>query len=302
MIVSFESPSHDENWSPSALSSIIAKHQSSGEDVKYLIAPISIESNADDASNQSCTAARHSSKQPKNHLKANRQALKEKQRNNKDALVIKQAQEKLRLQKLDQKKQRLYGKVRSRIFHQTDPSLPSPSARTSHPAAASRDSSSPMSSPFSTDSVANENNEHNFHIAFGRKVPVSAPMSRPNSGVESVASSSGRHHRSYGKVPSYITDRKAYVKKEEERERRLEENRPPQPGLVLMEESERLETLKCLEDNEREAKDALRNIPFSMDENKAGRLREAIEFRLKEIEDTRKIFSRDKVFVAQSGD
>jgi hypothetical protein len=67
-----------------------------------------------------------------------------------------------------------------------------------------------------------------------------------------------------------------------------------------MEESERLETLRMLEANEKEARDALINIPFRMNEQRAARLRQAVEYRLKEIEDTRKIFSKDKVFVTKN--
>jgi hypothetical protein len=57
-----------------------------------------------------------------------------------------------------------------------------------------------------------------------------------------------------------------------------------------------------LEESERVERDKLCNIPFSMNAQRAARLREAIEFRLKEIEDAKIIFSKDRVFVEQSGD
>ena len=82
----------------------------------------------------------------------------------------------------------------------------------------------------------------------------------------------------------------------------MKDNAPPAPGLVLMEESERLETLRMLEANEKEAREALQNIPFRMNEQRAARLRQAVEYRLKEIEDTRKIFSKEKVFVTKNDD
>merc|ERR1712085_39455 len=112
MIVTFESSSQNENWTPRELATLIGKRQSSGDDAKYLMAPTPIESDATDASNRSCTTA-GTPKKPKNHLRANRQALKEKQHNNKGAALARQAQEKLRLQKLKEKKQRLYGKISS---------------------------------------------------------------------------------------------------------------------------------------------------------------------------------------------
>lgn len=77
---------------------------------------------------------------------------------------------------------------------------------------------------------------------------------------------------------------------------------PPAPGLVLLPEDERQATLKMLDDNEREARTSLRNIPFSMNPQKAGSLRDALHFRLKEIDDTRKIFMKDKVFVKAEED
>ena len=156
-----------------------------------------------------------------------------------------------------------------------------------------------MSSPFSEGS-SSEPNEHQFHIAFGKKVPISARSPRPTSSADTVSSSSsGRRHKSYGKVPTYITERRAKIAAMEEEQLIREANAPPAPGLVLMEESDRLETLRMLDANEREARESLQNIPFSMNHQRAARLREAIEFRLKEIEDTRKIFSRERVFVAQ---
>ena len=283
MIISFDSP-NQENLSPRGLSTLFAQRQSSGDDIKSLLAQTSIELHADDASNQSCTAARQSPSpkpQPKNHCRLYRQALKEKQRNIKDAELERQSQEKLRLQKLETKKKKLYGKVKSRAF---DPTTNDCCATSDHP---------PRGSSISTGS-----HEHNYQIAFGRKVPITDPP-RPCSSTDSVASSSDTRHKSYGKVPNYILQRKAKIEQFEQEERTRRENAPPHPGLVLMEESERLETLAMLDANEREAREELRNIPFSMNEQKSARLREAIEYRLKEIEETRNIFQKEKVFLAK---
>ena len=294
MIVTFDSPTRDENWSPKDLSTLIKSRQTCGEDVKYLLVPTPIESNADDDSNQSCTAARQRTKQPKNHLKANRQALKEKQQKQRHTKEKAVHTGKLKALKEEQKKLKLFGKVRSRVFDQASSSIPPP--KTS--CAPQHINSTSISLPFSSEeSVSSE--QSNFHIAFGKKVPVSAPAHRPNSSIASVASSGSRHHKLYGKVPTYITDRKAMIERREEEQRIIQENLPPAPGLVLLEESERLDTLKLLKDNENEAREALQNIPFSMNHQRAARLREAIDYRLKEIEDTRKIFSKEKVFVAR---
>ena len=77
---------------------------------------------------------------------------------------------------------------------------------------------------------------------------------------------------------------------------------PPQPGLVLLKESERLDTLRMLEPNEQEAWKILDNIPFRMNEQRAARLRQAVEYCLAEIEETKKMFSLGKVFVTNNND
>ena len=299
MIVSFESPDNDENWTPSSLASLIAKRQVRGEDVKCLIAPLPIESNNedDDSDNQSCTACHlsPSSKKPKNHLQANRKALKEKQQNNAAQKEARQTKEKLKQQKLEKKKQKLYGNVRSRVAS----SLSSPSEQSAEVQNISRGVSKSLSaSDSTTDSVA-----------FGRKVPIHAQTShhRPstnNSCAESVvstsSSSNSRRHKYYGKVPSYITRRRAKIAQFEEEQRRRDALAPP-PGLVLLEESERLKTLDILKANAEKARYDISNIPFSMNPARAGKLRDAISFRLKEIEDAILVFSKERVFVAQDG-
>ena len=68
---------------------------------------------------------------------------------------------------------------------------------------------------------------------------------------------------------------------------------------MLLADAERQKTLRMLEEREREAREELQNIPFRMEERKAARQREEIQFRLKEIEESRKIFSKEKVFVSQ---
>lgn len=293
----------DENRSPRSLAALIAKRQRGGESLKSLIAPPTYEFNnatrrstdesqqKNSPSSQSWTTcsgspslSKNLKKKPKNHLRANREALKEKQRNIKDIELERTANEKLRLQKLEQRKQKLFGNVRAKVLDPSASSASSPSEHSRH--------SSPRNNSHVALQIPTRQN-----IAFGKKAPSPQPDINEHSGS---SSSSNKRHKSYGKVPRYITDRKAKIEQEEEDMRRLKENEPPAPGLILMEESERLETLRMLEANEKEARDALINIPFRMNEQRAARLRQAVEYRLKEIEDTRKIFSKDRVFVTKS--
>ena len=318
MIVTYD----NANLSPRGLAAIIAKRHMSGIDARSLI---SLEEPSVETSHQSNAADNESSstmiknrliavhkenqcnnkdieferrqkqklrlqkldRKTMNHVVANRKALREKQRTKKAAEMERQAKEVECQRKLEQKKQKLYGNIRSKIL---DPAAPS-----SH--ASPNDRS--CSSSFSNDS----SNGVSYHIAFGKKMSCSSAAPRQSIDVDSSAvslASSTRHHKSFGKIPTYITDRKAKIEREEEEQRRLRENAPPAPGLVLMEETERLETLRLLEENEKQAREELRNIPFKMNHQRAARLRQAIDYRLKEIEDTRKIFSKDKVFVAKN--
>ena len=270
--------------------------RSSGEDAKCLIAPLPIEIKSDEGSEQSYTATRNSSvkKAPKNYIKANRQALKAKQLSNKNAAILKEKNEKSKQLKIDQFREKQFGRITSRVH------APTLSSSTIAPNDEGR---SINSNPLSLDEDA-ENQE--FHIAFGQKVtvPSTSDSSRPSIGNtrDSGDSETFVRHKSYGKTPAYITNRRAKIEREEQERLLREQNAPPAPGLVLLEESERLETLRILEENEKIERHKLQNIPFAMNAQRAARMREGIEFRLKEIESAKSIFSKDRVFVAQSDD
>jgi hypothetical protein len=259
-----------------------------------LIAPLPIEANSEEGSDQSYTATKNGKKSPKNYLKANRQALKEKQRNQKNAAIEKMEKEKSKQQKFEQKKQQRFGNITSRLREHTISGSSVP------PALNDLDSIQSFPLSFDDDGIA-ENQE--FHIAFGRKVPSSSASSiRPTPKQKGSGDGETFRHKSFGKTPAYITNRRAKIEREEQDRLLKEQNAPPAPGLVLLEDSERLETLRLLEESERVERDKLCNIPFSMNAQRAARLREAIEFRLKEIEDAKIIFSKDRVFVEQSDD
>ena len=69
MIISFVDAGHgNENLSPTGLASLIAKRQTSGDDVRCLIAHLPIEVN-EDGSDQSFTATQRKTPPKKNHLR-----------------------------------------------------------------------------------------------------------------------------------------------------------------------------------------------------------------------------------------
>lgn len=230
---------------------------------------------------------------PKNYIKANRRALKEKENNNRNAAIEKEQQEKARQCKIQQKKQQRFGTIKSRLHEPT-----------SSTNAARDEVDSIQSFPLSLDESSTASNGE-YHIAFGRKVPSGSASSVRSSLPQKPPGGEAfeRHrHKSFGKIPAYITNRRAKIEREEQERLEREANAPPAPGLVLLADSERLETLKILEENESTERDKLRNIPFSMNATRAARLREEIEYKLMEIEKAKAIFSKDKVFVAQDND
>ena len=216
MIVSYNnSPNQQqENWSPRSLAQLIAKRSRGGDDVKCLIDASPIALNSDDDDDQSCTVQVQSlTKVPINHIQANRQALRKKQQNNRNAQAERHRREKLRQDNIEKKKQKLYGNVRSRVSMSLSSSNSNDDCCHSIDAPIQSRVISPFT-PAATDSVSSENSD--FHIAFGRKVPIHAESrpisgSRPITDVDSVVSSTSSRHKSYGKVPRYITQRKERI-------------------------------------------------------------------------------------------
>lgn len=307
----------NENLSPRSLAALFAKRQRGGDGLKSLIAPTTnefgawrpavvdeegvINNDSPSAFNKSSSLStltkkkKQGTKQPKNHLKANREALKSRAIANKNVEQERKAKEELQLQKRDQEKQKLFGNVRSKVF---DPNSSSPSLAVS----SSNEGGDRCHSAATTSSTAPSTSVDSQSIAFGSKIPAfisnqtSTTSSVGNTMPPSSPSTSGRH-KSYGKIPKYISNRKARIEQEAKDMQYRKDNAPPKHGLVLLHESDRLDTLRMLEMNEQEARKVLDSIPFRMNEQRAARLRQTVEYRLAEIEETRKMFSVGKVFV-----
>lgn len=321
----------DENLSPRSLAALFAKRQRGGDGLKSLIAPTTNEfgewrppavvdkenvinndnnNNSPSAFNKSSSLSalmkkktkKQGTKQPKNHLKANREALKSRELAKKNVEQERKAKEELQLRKRDQEKQKLFGNVRSKIFDpNSSPSLLAVSS--------SNECGGRCHSAATTTSTAPSSSVDSQSIAFGSKIPanISTQTSTTSSVGNTMSSaplpstSSGRH-KSYGKIPKYISDRKARIEQEAKDMQCQKDNAPPKPGLVLLQESERLDTLQLLDRNELEARKILDSIPFRMNEQRAARIRQTVEYRLAEIEETRKMFSHSKVFVASNNE
>lgn len=105
-------------------------------------------------------------------------------------------------------------------------------------------------------------------------------------------------HDEFGRVPEYLEERKARKIREEEEERRRRPDPSCPPGMVLMPEHERLNTLGVLKQSREEALNQLQRLPFVVETPSMKRKQEVLETKLREIDRAMGIFSKDKVYVA----
>ena len=107
-------------------------------------------------------------------------------------------------------------------------------------------------------------------------------------------------HQNYGQVPLYLQARKAKWAKEEEGRAQMERAmRDCPPGLQLLPESQRLETLSLLETKHEELKRKYHALPLSIETMGQVRRKKEIEDSLKETEESLKIFRREHVYVQE---
>lgn len=108
-----------------------------------------------------------------------------------------------------------------------------------------------------------------------------------------------QRHENFGSVPAYLQDRKAQWAEDEAR-RKAEARDPDCPaGMTLMPEEERLDTLRILNESEKETQALLFKLPMRVTTPSMVQKKNALEAKLKEIEAAKKIFSRQKVYIAE---
>jgi hypothetical protein len=105
-----------------------------------------------------------------------------------------------------------------------------------------------------------------------------------------------RHHE-FGQVPTYIQERKERMFQEEERRKAAMPDPNCPPGMVLMPDSERVDTLRILDENEKETMDLLFKLPLYSTTPSILKRRELLEGKLREIESARKLFSKERVYI-----
>eukprot|EP00899_Mesostigma_viride_P025165 jgi/Mesvir1/5833/Mv00628-RA.1 len=102
------------------------------------------------------------------------------------------------------------------------------------------------------------------------------------------------NQKDFGKVPKYLQERKQEMQAEAERRRAEDAEEKCPPGMRLLPEEERLQTLATLEENKRRVDQEIQSLPFVIETPSQKRRQADLERRLLEIEQARKLFSRKK--------
>ncbi|RLN62949.1 hypothetical protein BBJ29_003586 [Phytophthora kernoviae] len=105
-------------------------------------------------------------------------------------------------------------------------------------------------------------------------------------------------HRSYGRIPRYLLERKEQWAREEAERRRNAPDPDCPPGMVLLDEDERVRTLEVLHKSLVEAQTRMNAMPLCIETFSQIRRKNELETKLQEIEDAIKVFDRAKVYIA----
>ncbi|KAI9353056.1 calmodulin-binding-domain-containing protein [Zopfochytrium polystomum] len=223
---------------------------------------------------------------PKNHQKENYQRIKELEKQNKQA-----EEEKSKPSSPPFKLKKFEG-VPSRLSTRR-----SESSEVS-PASSSPSGSRPTSSLGSSAVGSTISSQKNFIQLNAQRAKQPTPFKRP----ESVASeTSSRRSTPVGAVPKYLIERKLeWAEKEERKLEQLRKSRIP-PGMRVLGEEERLDSLNFLMQRRSELLTDLSNFGLIVESLSAKKRRAALEESLQEIEEAIDIFSRKGVCVKCEG-
>lgn len=129
------------------------------------------------------------------------------------------------------------------------------------------------------------------------KIAAVAPLKTPRPPSRDDASTGYVHKRDYGQVPQYLVDRKIEMAAEYEARMAAKHASLVPPGMRMLPEEERLDTLAILERNRQEVERQLQNLPLLIETPGQIRRQDELTRRMQEIEQAHKIFSRSSVLV-----
>jgi hypothetical protein len=134
-------------------------------------------------------------------------------------------------------------------------------------------------------------NDANFIARNKVKALTSSPPSKQPRDEQPI-------HKSYGKVPNYLENRKQQWEEQKEEARRRAPDPDAPKGMKLMPESERIGTLQVLWQSKEEAVRQLGKMPFCIETPSLRNKQNMLEQKLREIENAIALFSRPKVYIA----
>uniref|UniRef100_H3GBM5 Enkurin domain-containing protein n=1 Tax=Phytophthora ramorum TaxID=164328 RepID=H3GBM5_PHYRM len=102
-------------------------------------------------------------------------------------------------------------------------------------------------------------------------------------------------NRNFGRIPKYLLERKEQWAREEDERRRNAPDPDCPPGMVLLDEDERVRTLSVLHKSLTEAQLRMNSLPLRIETMNQIRRKNELETKLQEIEDAIKVFDRAKV-------
>ena len=106
-------------------------------------------------------------------------------------------------------------------------------------------------------------------------------------------------HKSFGKVPSYLTQRKTEMRMQREHEEAMKPDKDCPPGMMLMPNEERLATLDTLHQSKEECVRQLSKMPIAIETLSLKEKQHSLECKLKEIDNAINLFSKPKVFITR---
>ena len=121
----------------------------------------------------------------------------------------------------------------------------------------------------------------------------------PSKSTISEDFSNVKKHKAFGKVPSYLQQRKSEWKIEKDRIEASKPDKDCPPGMTLMDDDERLATLETLQQSKIECMKILSKMPIVLETLSMKERQTSLENKLKEIESAIGIFSKAKVFIAK---
>lgn len=273
----------------------IRQRMSSGAGVSSILQPV----------NGVRDALRRKGKVPKNHARANIRAMRQQQEHNRR---VREEQQ----QKQEGFKMRRFKNVSSRVDRSgvpkeegTGDSPPKERKKFLRKGSKLGPQGLPQPKPFRREgprkaavpkkhekALLAPRTQTNFLSANAREIIHAEPVRRESKVEE-------KKHKEFGKVPNYLQNRKAqWAAREAERISNAPDPDCP-PGMSLMPEGERLETLRVLRATLDDVKGQIQRLPLTIETPSQIRRKNALDAKFKEVEDAIKIFSRNKVFVRE---